>query len=130
MSSEHRGTPSSRPDRDAAPCDGSRSRPKELTLSTSPVGKCRPMPPVPPPPVVDAALALRRLLLRAADALLPPWAAVWDRTMGVAATERVGVPAPVGAAEERAGGPLTSGDHATPLRMDAQAPHPPDGRAA
>src|SRR4051812_49615779 len=81
------------------------------------------MPPVPPPPVVDAALALRRVLLRAADALLPPWAAVWDRTMGVARTEIIGVLAELGVADELAGGPLTAADLAAPLGVDADAPH-------
>jgi hypothetical protein len=81
------------------------------------------VPPVPPPPVVDAALALRRVLLRAADALLPPWAAVWDRTMGVARTEIIGVLAELGVADELAGGPLTAAELASRLGVDADALH-------
>src|SRR5215212_4634421 len=54
------------------------------------------MPRVPPPLAVDAALAIRRGLLRAADSLLPPWAAVWDRTMGVGRTQIIGVIAELG----------------------------------
>ena len=56
----------------------------------------------PPAFAVDAALALRRRLLRAADAVLPPWAAVFDRTMGIvrthalAALAELGVPAALG----------------------------------
>src|SRR2546421_1727871 len=75
------------------------------------------VPPVPPPPVVDAALALRRLLLRAADGLLPPWAAVWDRTMGVARTEIIGVIAELGVADELAAGPLTAAELASRLGL-------------
>ena len=81
------------------------------------------MPSVPPPPVVDAALALRRLLLRAADSLLPPWAAVWDRTMGVARTEIIGVIAELGVADELGGGPLTAAQLAGRLGVDADALH-------
>lgn len=56
----------------------------------------------PPAFAVDAALALRRRLLRAADAVLPPWAALFDRTMGIvrthalAALAELGVPAALG----------------------------------
>jgi hypothetical protein len=81
------------------------------------------VPPVPPPPVVDAALRLRRVLLRAADSLLPPWAAVWDRTMGVARTEIIGVLASLGVADELANGPLTAPELASRLRVDADALH-------
>jgi DNA-binding transcriptional ArsR family regulator len=81
------------------------------------------MPPVPPPPVVDAALALRRLLLLAADSLLPPWAAVWDRTMGVARTEVIGTIAELGVADELSGGKLTAAELASRLGVDADALH-------
>src|SRR4051812_49898498 len=81
------------------------------------------MPPVPPPPVVNAALALRRVLLRAADSLLPPWAAVWDRTMGVARTEIIGVLASLGVADELAAGPLTAAELASRLGVAADALH-------
>jgi hypothetical protein len=81
------------------------------------------VPPVPPPPLVDAALALRRVLLRAADALLPPSAAVWDRTMGVARTEIIGVLASLGVADELGGGPLSAAELASRLGVDADALH-------
>jgi O-methyltransferase domain len=81
------------------------------------------VPAVPPPPVVDAALALRRVLLRAADSLLPPWAAVWDRTMGVVRTEIIGVLASLGVADELADGPLTASELAARLDVDADALH-------
>jgi hypothetical protein len=82
------------------------------------------MPPVPPPRAVDAALALRRLLLRAADSLLPPWAAVWDRTMGVGRTQMIGVVAELGVADViAADGPSTAEELASKLSVDADALH-------
>src|SRR3954447_3552323 len=82
------------------------------------------MPPVPPPPVVDAALALRRVLLRAADALLPPWAAVFDRTFGIARTQVIGVIAELGVPDLLAvSGPATASDLAARLDVDADALH-------
>lgn len=61
---------------------------------------------VPPPPVVDAALAVRRLLLRAADAILPPSAALFDRSMGIARTHVLATLAELGVPAALAGGPL------------------------
>jgi hypothetical protein len=81
------------------------------------------MPRVPPPPAVDAALALRRLLLRAADSLLPPWAAVWDRTMGVGRTQIIGVIAELGVADELGSGALSAADLAKRFDVDADALH-------
>src|SRR4051812_19682845 len=81
------------------------------------------MPPVPPPPVVDAALALRRVLLRAADSLLPPWAAVFDRTMGIARTQVIGTIAELGVPDLLADGPATAADLAARLDVDADALH-------
>jgi hypothetical protein len=82
------------------------------------------MPPVPPPPVVDAALALRRVLLRAADALLPPWAAVFDRTMGIARTQVIGTIAELGVPDLLdSSGPATADDLAARLGVDADALH-------
>jgi hypothetical protein len=81
------------------------------------------MPRVPPPPAVDAALALRRLLLRAADSLLPPWAAVWDRTMGVGRTQIIGVIAELGVADELGSGALSAADLAKRFNVDADALH-------
>jgi hypothetical protein len=80
------------------------------------------MPRVPPPPAVDAALALRRVLLRAADSLLPPWAAVWDRTMGVGRTQIIGVIAELGVAD-LLDSPLSAADLASRLDVDADALH-------
>ena len=81
------------------------------------------MPRVPPPPAVDAALALRRLLLRAADSLLPPWAAVWDRTMGVGRTQIIGVIAELGVPDELGSGALSAADLAKRFDVDADALH-------
>src|SRR3954468_8722641 len=81
------------------------------------------MAPVPPPPVVDASLAARRVLMRAADALLPPWAAVFDRTMGIARTQIVGAIAELGVPDMLASGPATAADLAERLDVDADALH-------
>src|SRR3954453_23287374 len=80
--------------------------------------------PVPPPPVVDAALAVRRVLLRAADALLPPEAAVFDRPMGIARTQVIGTIAElVGPYLLTSSGPVTAEDLAPRLAVDADALH-------
>jgi hypothetical protein len=81
------------------------------------------MPRIPPPPVVDAALALRRLLLRAADGLLPPWAAVWERTMGIERTHVIGTIAELGVADLLADGPATAAQLAERLDVDADTLH-------
>jgi hypothetical protein len=81
------------------------------------------MPRVPPPPVVDAAVALRRVLLRAADSLLPPSAAVWDRTMGIARTQIIGVIAELGVPDLLDGGRLTAAELAGRLDVDADTLH-------
>jgi hypothetical protein len=80
------------------------------------------MPRVPPPPVVDAALALRRALLRAADSLLPPWAAVWDRTMGIGRTQVIGVIAELGV-PDLLDSSMGAADLAARLDVDADALH-------
>jgi O-methyltransferase domain len=81
------------------------------------------MAPVPPPPVVDAALAVRRVLLWAADAVLPAWAPVFDRTMGIARTQIVGTIAELGVPDLLAQGPATAADLAKRLNVDADALH-------
>src|SRR3954469_1544740 len=82
------------------------------------------MPRVPPPPAVDAALFVRRMLLRAADSLLPPWAAVWDRTMGVGRTQIIGVVAELGVPDLLGeAGPQTAVELAGRLDVDADALH-------
>lgn len=78
---------------------------------------------IPPPAAVDAAFALRRLLLRAADALLPATAVVWDRSMGVERTQVLGVLAELGVADELAGGGGTAAELAPRIGADADALH-------
>jgi hypothetical protein len=80
------------------------------------------MPRTPPPLAVDAGLALRRVLLRAADALLPPWAAVWDRTMGIERTMVIGAVAELGVADVL-DSPLTATELAGRLGVDGDALH-------
>lgn len=78
---------------------------------------------LPPPRVVATGLALRRMLLRAADALLPANAVLWDRTMGVARTQVVGTIAELGVADVLAFGPLTAGEIAPRVGADPDALH-------
>jgi hypothetical protein len=82
------------------------------------------MPRTPPPFAVDAALALRRLLLRMADSLMPPWAAVWDRSMGIARTHVIGAVAELGVPDVLdSTGRLTAAELAARLGVDADALH-------
>jgi precorrin-6B methylase 2 len=78
---------------------------------------------VPPPPVVDVVLVLRRALLRAADALVPAEAAVWDRTMGIARTQVIGAIADLGVADELARGRMTAAELAPRVGADPDALH-------
>jgi hypothetical protein len=78
----------------------------------------------PPPRAIDAAFALRRTLLRAADLLLPAWAAAWDKTMGLGRTQVIGAIAELGVADVLASeGPLTAADLAARLDVNADALH-------
>ncbi len=79
--------------------------------------------PVPPAPVVDAIIALRRALLAAADALLPPNAVLWDRSMGIARTQVLGTIAELGVADVLDEGPMTAAELAARLDVDADALH-------
>ena len=79
--------------------------------------------PVPPAPVVDAIIALRRALLAAADALLPPNAVLWDRSMGIARTQVLGTIAELGVADLLDEGPMTAAELAARLDVDADALH-------
>lgn len=81
------------------------------------------MAPVPPPRAVDAALALRRALLWAADALVPATGAMWLRTMGLARAQVIATLAELGVADELAGGRLTAAELAPRIDADADALH-------
>lgn len=81
------------------------------------------MQPVPPPRAVDAALALRRALLWAADALLPAGAAMWQHTMGRARAEVIGAMAELGVVDELASGPRSAAELAPGLDADTDALH-------
>jgi len=78
---------------------------------------------VPPAPVVDAALALRRVLLRAADALLPAGAVLWDRSMGLERTHVVATLAELGIADALGDDRLTAAELAPRVGADADALH-------
>lgn len=81
------------------------------------------LPRVPPPRAVDAALALRRALIRAADALLPPTAVAWQQTMGIASTQVIGTVAELGVADELDAGRLTAVELGPRVGADADALH-------
>jgi hypothetical protein len=81
------------------------------------------MPGLPPPLVVDAGLALRRVLLRAADALLPAGAVAWERSMGLARTHVIATLAELGIADALSSGPLTAVELAPQVGADADTLH-------
>lgn len=64
------------------------------------------LPPPPPALLMRVVLGLRRLLLRAADALVPPQLALFDRAIGTGITGLVGLAAHHGFADHLAAGPL------------------------
>ena len=79
--------------------------------------------PVPPPRAIDAALLARRALLRAADLLLPPGAALWDKTMGIARTQVIAALAELGVADALGDGRATATELAPRVGADADALH-------
>jgi hypothetical protein len=78
---------------------------------------------VPPPLAVDAAFALRRLLLRAADSVLPASAVVWDRSMGIERTQVMGALAELGVPDELSRGRATAAELSGRVGADADALH-------
>ena len=78
---------------------------------------------LPPPPLIDFGLGLRRLLLRAADALLPANAVMWQRTMALGRAQVVFVVAELGVADALAGGKATAAELARRLEVDEDALH-------
>jgi hypothetical protein len=78
---------------------------------------------IPPPRVIDFGLVVRRLLLRAADALLPPAAAVWNLTMGIGRTQVVGAIAELGVADALGDGRMTAAELAPRVGADADVLH-------
>ncbi len=79
----------------------------------------------PPPPAQAIAfvLGLRRALLRAADALLPAEAAMWQHTMGLGRAQVIGTIAELGVADQLDAGPATAAQLAPRLGVDADALH-------
>jgi hypothetical protein len=74
---------------------------------------------VPPVPLVNAALRLRRVLLRAADAVVPAYMGLFDRFMGAAHTGLVDVAARLSIADHLALGPLDAAELARRTETDA-----------
>ena len=77
----------------------------------------------PPPWAVDTGLFLRRWLLWAADALLPPEAGMWQRTMGIERTQVLGTLAELGVPDILDEGPMTAKELAARVSVDADALH-------
>lgn len=77
--------------------------------------------PVPPPWAVTVALGARRRLLGAADAVLPPWAALFDRTMGILRTHVLAALSELGVPAALADGPLALAELARRVAADEDA---------
>ena len=70
-----------------------------------------------------AVLAARRLLLHAADRLVPPEVALFDHTVAFGRTRLLGALAEHGVADALAGGPATAAELAGRLGLDADSLH-------
>lgn len=75
-------------------------------------------PPVPPVFLVEMALRLRRFLLRAADAVVPPYVALLDRFFGAATTMLLHSAAELRIADLLAKDPLTAAEIAARCKTD------------
>ncbi|HZF10286.1 MAG TPA: methyltransferase [Thermoanaerobaculia bacterium] len=90
-----------------------------MTESVAP----RPLPDPPPRLAVGLALGLRRLLQRAADALVPPQLALFDRVVGVGATQLIRAAARLGLADLLAATPRSAAELARATGADPDALH-------
>ncbi len=82
-----------------------------------------PLPDPPPRLAVRLTLGLRRLLLRAADALVPPQLALFDRVIGLGATQVIHAAARLRLADLLEERPRTSADLAAATGVDPDALH-------
>jgi hypothetical protein len=82
-----------------------------------------PLPDPPPRLAVRLVLALRRLLLRAADALVPPQLALFDRIIGLGVTQVIHAAARLRLADLLEERPRTSADLAAATGVDPDALH-------
>ncbi len=78
---------------------------------------------LPPPIAARGALALRRLLLRAADRVVPPEIALFDATLAFTRTRVLGALTETGVVEELAKGRTTAAELAARLGLDADVLH-------
>ena len=78
-----------------------------------------------PPPAfaVRGVLGLRQRLLALADRLVPPQAAVFDQSVGIARTQMLATVAELGLADELAKGPASADELAARLGVNADALH-------
>ncbi len=82
-----------------------------------------PDPPLPPWRAARAGLALRRALLRAADALLPAYFVVWQASMGTGRTQLLAALAELGVADALGSGRATAAELAPRVGADPDALH-------
>jgi hypothetical protein len=82
-----------------------------------------PYPDAPPPLAIKLVLALRRVLLRLAHALVPPEVQVFELATGVAATKLLQVAATHRIADALADGPRRADELAAAAALDADALH-------
>jgi hypothetical protein len=83
----------------------------------------RPLPDPPPRFAVGLVLGLRRLLLRAADALVPPQLALFDRIIGLGATQLIRAAVRLGLPDLLEASPRTAADLAQATGADPDALH-------
>jgi hypothetical protein len=83
----------------------------------------RPFPAAPPAFAIRAALRARRALLALADRLVPAQVAVFERSVGAAWTQVLGVAARHALADVLADGPLSADEIAARTGLDADALH-------
>ncbi|HZS36203.1 MAG TPA: methyltransferase [Polyangia bacterium] len=98
-------------------------RPLPAPTPTDAVLTPRAFPSAPPAFAIRAVLWLRRRLVALADRVLPAEVAIFERSLGLAHTQLLGVAARHGVADLLAGGPLDAGQIASRCDANADAMH-------
>ncbi len=95
----------------------------DQAAETSALARRSPRTQVPPRFAVHAAMKLRRVLLRAADRMLPSELAVLEHSAGFSVTHLLAAMVELGVPDELASGPKTADELATSLHCNADALH-------